>query len=168
MSAVIDCHRLSAVSDASFTGSVPDDHGSHRDTSHDAYQGRNHVRITDNFWHRRCVHPATLLTEFDDRWRLRCRGMQVVQVRVSYQLTLLLATGETATIETEALLTHGPRQAPDAVRVALVPERQDVAALVLFGATVLSSVAFKSGALRLVFDTGHHLTVKPHPQLTDR
>jgi hypothetical protein len=123
------------------------------------------VRITDDIWHRRRVNPATLLTEFDDRWRLPYRGMQVVQVRVSYQLTLLLDTGVTATIETEALLTNGPRQAPDAVRVVLPPERQDACATRgLFGATILSSVAFKSGTLRLVFDTGHHLTVKPHPQ----
>ncbi|MFE5894783.1 DUF6188 family protein [Streptomyces sp. NPDC056462] len=44
-------------------------------------------------------------------------------------------------------------------RCWLKPESQDVAAaLVLFGAFVLSAVAFKSGTLRLVFDTGHYLT----------
>ncbi|MER5201471.1 DUF6188 family protein [Streptomyces sp. NPDC002755] len=43
--------------------------------------------------------------------------------------------------------------------VILKPESQDVAAaLTLFGAKVLSAVAFKSGTLRLAFDTGHHLT----------
>ncbi|MEU7923333.1 DUF6188 family protein [Micromonospora zamorensis] len=40
----------------------------------------------------------------------------------------------------------------------MYPERQDVAAgLVLFNSTVLSAVAFKSGALRIVFDDGHLL-----------
>ena len=40
----------------------------------------------------------------------------------------------------------------------LMPQTQDVAeALPLFGAGVLSAVAFKSGSLRLVFDTGIQL-----------
>ncbi|WP_406300521.1 DUF6188 family protein [Embleya sp. NBC_00888] len=40
----------------------------------------------------------------------------------------------------------------------LTPESQDVAAaLPLFGAKVLSAVAFKSAALRMVFDSGTHL-----------
>ncbi|MGJ6966262.1 DUF6188 family protein [Streptosporangium sp. G11] len=34
-------------------------------------------------------------------------------------------------------------------------------ALALFGATIVSSVALKSGALRLVFDTGTYLNVEP-------
>ncbi|WP_443057625.1 DUF6188 family protein [Streptomyces sp. IBSBF 2806] len=42
--------------------------------------------------------------------------------------------------------------------VLLNPESQDVAAaLALFGAKVLSAVAFKSGTLRIIFDTGLHL-----------
>ncbi|MFB7446116.1 MULTISPECIES: DUF6188 family protein [Streptomyces] len=41
---------------------------------------------------------------------------------------------------------------------------QDVAAApALFGAKALSAVAFKSGTLRLVFDTGHHLTCSSDP-----
>jgi hypothetical protein len=44
-------------------------------------------------------------------------------------------------------------------------ERQEVTpALALFNAMVVSSVAFKSGALLLVFDTGAHLRVNPDPQ----
>jgi Family of unknown function (DUF6188) len=50
-------------------------------------------------------------------------------------------------------------------RSGIDPARQDVAAaLVLFGATALSSVAFKTGALRLVFSNGWHLIVKPDPR----
>ncbi|MGP4089628.1 DUF6188 family protein [Streptomyces sp. KR55] len=48
--------------------------------------------------------------------------------------------------------------------VLLKPESQDVAAaLALFGANVLSAVAFKSGILRLVFDAGRHLTCSSDP-----
>ncbi|MFC6020679.1 DUF6188 family protein [Plantactinospora solaniradicis] len=62
-------------------------------------------------------------------------------------------------------LTSGPARATGATPVQLVPERQEVApALSLFGANILSAVAFKSGALRLVFGTGQHLNVKPHAQ----
>jgi hypothetical protein len=101
----------------------------------------------------------------DDRWLLPYRGMQVLQVRVSYQLTLLLDSGAEVELESEALLTHGPLSAPGAEPVRLVPERQEVApALALFGAEVLSAVVFKSGALRLVFNSGSRLNVKPHPK----
>ncbi|WP_449066017.1 DUF6188 family protein [Planomonospora algeriensis] len=105
--------------------------------------------------------PADL-AELADRWILPYRGMQVVQVRVSHQLTLLLDGDARVDIESTATLTRGPLSAPDAKPVLLAPERQEVApALALFGAALLSSVAFKSGALRLVFETGTHLNVKP-------
>ncbi|MEU3167273.1 DUF6188 family protein [Streptosporangium sp. NPDC006930] len=105
--------------------------------------------------------PADL-AELEDRWLLPYRGMRVVQVQVSYQLTLLLDGDAQVTIESTATLTSGSLSAPDAEPVQLAPERQEVApALALFGATLVSAVAFKSGALRLVFDTGTHLTVKP-------
>jgi len=91
--------------------------------------------------------------------------MTVTQIRVSYQLTLLLDTGATVDIEQEALLTRGSLRAPNARPIRLMPDRQDVlAALVLFGRRIVSSVAFKSGHLRLVFDSGHHLNVAPHPE----
>ncbi|MBG0827648.1 hypothetical protein HS041_07715 [Planomonospora sp. ID67723] len=108
--------------------------------------------------------PAEL-AELEDRWLLPYRGMQVIQVRVSHQLTLLLDGDAQVDIESTATLTRGSLSAPDAEPVRLAPERQEVApALALFGATLLSSVAFKSGALRLVFGTGMHLNVEPDPQ----
>jgi hypothetical protein len=62
-------------------------------------------------------------------------------------------------VETEAEL--GTLRARDR-QARLLPEQQNVApALTLFSATVLSSVAFKSGSLRLVFDTGLQPKVKP-------
>ena len=112
------------------------------------------------------MNVAPLLTERDDRWWLPCWGERVIQVRVSYQLTLLFESGITVDMETEALLTHGPLRAPGASPLTLRPQLQDVApALELFTAKVVSAVALKSGALRLVFDTGHHLNVQPHPEL---
>lgn len=53
---------------------------------------------------------------------------------------------------------------PEARTVGLHPGRQDVgSALTLFGATVNSAVAFKTGTLRLVLD--HFLlTVRADPQ----
>lgn len=108
--------------------------------------------------------PAALI-EDDDRWLLPYRGMQVDQICVSYQLSLVLDGGAEVTVETPALLTVGSFSAPDARAVELVPERQDVAAaLHLFGSKVLSSVAFKSGSLRVVFDGGLHLDVSPDPK----
>ncbi|OUC95133.1 DUF6188 family protein [Streptosporangium minutum] len=111
------------------------------------------------------VNTPADLTELEDRWLLPYRGMQVVQVRVSYQLTLLLDGDAQVNIESTATLTSGSLSAPDAEPVHLTPERQEVApALALFGATIVSSVAFNSGALRLVFDAGTHLNVKPDSQ----
>ncbi|GIG63407.1 hypothetical protein Lfu02_77790 [Longispora fulva] len=106
----------------------------------------------------------TALVEHDDRWLLPFRGSQVEQIRVSHQLILILDCGAEVTIEAPATLTHGPAWSPTAQPVELVPERQDVAAaLPLFGNRVLSSVVFKTGSLRLVFDSGLHLNVKPAP-----
>jgi hypothetical protein len=105
------------------------------------------------------------LAELEDRWLLPYRDVQVIQIRVSYQLTLLLDSGAQVDLETEAVLSNGSLHAPDVVMTRLVPEHQDVVpALALFGATILSSVAFKSGALRLIFHTGTHLNVRPDPQ----
>jgi hypothetical protein len=105
---------------------------------------------------------GTELVELEDRWLLPYRGMQVTQIRVSHQLTLVLDGGAQVDLEAEAVLSEGSLRASDVVTSRLAPERQEVApALALFGATLLSSVAFKSGTLRLVFDSGMRLNVKP-------
>ncbi|MFC0553627.1 hypothetical protein ACFFHJ_22280 [Planotetraspora thailandica] len=39
------------------------------------------------------MNEARELVELDDRWLLPYRGMQVIQIRVSYQLTLVLDSG---------------------------------------------------------------------------
>ena len=57
------------------------------------------------------------LIETEDRWRLPYRGMQVIQVKVSYQLTLVLDGNAEIDLETEGLLTQGALGAPDAIPV---------------------------------------------------
>ncbi|MGC4808478.1 DUF6188 family protein [Micromonospora sp. DT233] len=110
------------------------------------------------------MNGRTGLIESEDRWLLPYRDMQVIQIRVSCQLTLVL-DGAQVELENEAVLTDGPLTAPGVVPVRLDPACQDVVpALSLFGAKIRSAVAFKTGALWLVFDTGAHLNVNPDPQ----
>ncbi|WP_217237480.1 DUF6188 family protein [Streptomyces sp. AC555_RSS877] len=95
--------------------------------------------------------------EHEDRWILNLRGMRVTRISVDFRLVLVLDSDWEVTLEAPIILSHGTaRTSPSEL---LKPESQDVAAaLALFGANVLSAVAFKSGSLRLVFDTGHLLT----------
>ncbi|WP_032918162.1 DUF6188 family protein [Streptomyces rimosus] len=95
--------------------------------------------------------------EHDDRWILGLRGLTVTKICVDHQLSFLMGTDFRVVLEGPCRLSHGAAggKGPHAV---LVPERQDVAdALALFGAEVVSAVAFKTGSLRLVFDNGLHL-----------
>ncbi|MGI8414813.1 MAG: DUF6188 family protein [Nakamurella sp.] len=58
--------------------------------------------------------------------------------------------------------TLGGLRSPDAQPVIVVPGTGDAAgALPLLRTMVLSSVAFKTGVLRIVFSSGHHLNVQP-------
>lgn len=100
--------------------------------------------------------------EHEDRWVLNLRGMSVTKITVDFRLVLVLDSDWEVALEAPVNLSHGTLHANPSV--LLKPESQDIAAaLVLFGAKVLSAVAFKSGALRLVFDTGHHLTCSSDP-----
>ncbi|MFB8242178.1 DUF6188 family protein [Kitasatospora purpeofusca] len=98
-----------------------------------------------------------MIDEFNDRWVIGLRGAPVVAVAQASDgkgLTVALAGGVVLTTFGPTLLTDGPATAPDAVAL---PGKEAVR---LIGATVLSAVAFKSGALRMVFSTGHHLNVR--------
>ncbi|MET7312451.1 DUF6188 family protein [Streptomyces sp. NPDC005571] len=100
--------------------------------------------------------------EHDDRWVLSLRGMSVTKISVDFRLVLVVGSDWEIALEAPVNLSHGTVHANPSV--LLKPESQDVAAaLALFGASVLSVVAFKSGTLRLVFDTGHHLTCSSDP-----
>ncbi|MET8571899.1 DUF6188 family protein [Streptomyces sp. NPDC004783] len=69
-------------------------------------------------------------------------------------LVLMLDRGARLAVKGPACLTYGPASAPGAVPLS----GEEWQALV--GATVVSAIAFKSGALRVVFSTGHHLNIR--------
>lgn len=101
--------------------------------------------------------------EHEDRWLLNLRGLKVTRISVDLQLTLTIGSDWHVVLETSAHLSHGPGR-NDSPVFRLVPESQDVApALPLFGAKVLSAVAFKSGTLRLMFDNGVQLRCSADP-----
>jgi hypothetical protein len=102
------------------------------------------------------------LAEHDDRWIMNLRGLAVTEIGVSYQLSLCLDSDARVVLGCPFKLTQGVGDGRQ--DVILDPGRQDVAAaLGLFGATVLSAVAFKSGSMRLVLDNGCHLNSRPDP-----
>lgn len=94
--------------------------------------------------------------ELEDRWILGLRGLPVVAISQAAEhpgLTVALAGGATLVIVGPVRLTHGPATAPG---VAALPVEEFQR---LVGATVVSAIVFKSGSLRAVFSTGHHLNV---------
>lgn len=99
-----------------------------------------------------------MIEEHDDRWVIGLRGTAVVAVDAvdlpQGGLTVALADGTVLTVSGPVLLTDGPASAPGAVPLPVGEAR------LLVGATVRSAVAFKNGALRMVFGTGHHLNVR--------
>ncbi|MGW1564403.1 DUF6188 family protein [Streptomyces sp. NPDC002144] len=98
--------------------------------------------------------------EHEDRWLLNLRGRGITKISVDFRLVLAFDSDWEVALEAPVNLSHGTAHANPSV--LLNPESQDVAAaLALFGAKVLSAVAFKAGTLRLVFDSGHHLTCSP-------
>jgi Family of unknown function (DUF6188) len=100
--------------------------------------------------------------ELDDRWLLGWRGLRVEQLRVDYRLVLMLGQACELAVEQPGVVAVGGVRSPDARPVSVVPQTGDVAAaLPLLHTTVLSSIAFKTGTLRVVFDSGHHLEVHP-------
>lgn len=101
--------------------------------------------------------------EHGDWWALTpLREMSVTRITVDFRLVLVIDSDWEVALEAPARLSRGAIHYPPSV--LLIPESQDVAAaLALFGAKVLSATAFKSGALRLVFDTGHELVCSSDP-----
>lgn len=83
---------------------------------------------------------------------------------MDHRLLILLGSDIELVLRAPVRLSTGPMRAPDAVVVELFPAQQDVArVLQLYGAKVVSAVAFKSGALRIVFDNAMHLYCPPDP-----
>ncbi|WP_149830873.1 DUF6188 family protein [Streptomyces tailanensis] len=101
--------------------------------------------------------------EHEDGWVLGLRGLAVTKISVDFQLTFLLDSEAWVVVECPFRLGQGSAGSDDLHKM-LDPGRQDVAAaLALFGAKVLSAVAFKAGSLRLVFDSGLHLNCRADP-----
>ncbi|MFJ6759509.1 MULTISPECIES: DUF6188 family protein [unclassified Streptomyces] len=96
-----------------------------------------------------------MIEDLGDRWRIGLRGSPVLAVsRTEAALSVTFAGQVVLTVAGPALLTDGPATAPGAVAVAGEEWGR------LGGAVVLSAIVFKSGSLRLVFSTGHHLNVR--------
>lgn len=111
----------------------------------------------------RAVVNESVFAEHEDRWILGLRGLAVTKVSVDFQLTFLLGSEAWIILECPFRLGQGPAGS-DGLQKMVDPGRQDVAAaLALFGAKVLSAVAFKAGSLRLVFDSGLHLNCRSDP-----
>ncbi|WP_425264159.1 DUF6188 family protein [Streptomyces caeruleatus] len=103
------------------------------------------------------MNPCQEFRPDPSSWILGLRGLPVTAVRHTGdppRRVLALAAGAELTFDAAADLTHGSASAPGAVSV---PAEQWAE---LVGATVLSAVAFTSGGLRVVFDSGHHLNVR--------
>lgn len=100
--------------------------------------------------------------EHSDRWILDFRGLCVAKISIDYRLTFTLDSDWEVVLEAPVYLSAGSLPANE--RSELLPQTQDVAAaLRLFGTEVLSAVAFKSGALRMVFSSGTHLNCPASP-----
>lgn len=119
----------------------------------------------------RCRHAAvhcaevheSVFAEHEDRWILGLRGLAVTKISVDYQLSLLLGSVSWVVLEGPCGLSQGSA-GKDHPQEMLDPGRQDIAAaLALFGAKVMSAVAFKTGSLLLVFDNGLHLNCRSDP-----
>ncbi|WP_328963571.1 DUF6188 family protein [Streptomyces virginiae] len=96
-----------------------------------------------------------MIEDLGDRRRIGLRGSPVRAVsRTEAALSVTFADEVVLTVAGPVLLTDGPETAPGAVAVG----GEEWGRLV--GATVLSAIVFKSGSLRLVFSTGHHLNLR--------
>lgn len=93
---------------------------------------------------------------------MNLRDLTVGEIGISYQLSLRLDTEARVVLGCPFTLTqYGDDGRQD---VSLDPGRQNVtAAIGLFGARVLSAVAFKTGSMRLVFGNGWHLNSRADP-----
>ena len=109
-----------------------------------------------------------MIRELEDRWILDLRGSCVEAITRGAEDAFDLDNGVEIRVSGNALLTEGPVTAPGAelLRVSDVTDEQLRG---IIGAHILSAVAFKSGSLRIVFSTRHHLNVRSaDPSVTAR
>ncbi|MFJ8743244.1 DUF6188 family protein [Embleya sp. NPDC127516] len=92
--------------------------------------------------------------EYPDRWILNLRGRRVAKVALEPHPAVSLDSEWEVVLKCPALLSHG--SALTNPGLPLTPTSRSIASQLL-ATSVLSAVAFKSGALRMVFDAGLHL-----------
>jgi hypothetical protein len=100
--------------------------------------------------------------ELEDRWWLGLRDRTVVSVD-AYEFSVCVAFGDSSalTIESPAAFTSGP-DAPATPALTVRPNETVILSeglLSLVGQRVRSGVGFKTGSIRIVFDSGAHLLV---------
>ena len=101
---------------------------------------------------------AAETSELPDRWILPLRDCQVTAVDWDDDVRFRLDPPGEIVVGSAALVTEGPRTAPEAHPVTLSHLGPDEVQRCV-GSKVLSAVGFKNGALRVVLDNGWHLDV---------
>jgi hypothetical protein len=100
--------------------------------------------------------------ELDDRWWIGLVGRTVESIdKHEFNLVVSFGRGTALTIESVADVQASPRQ-PGTPAVSMNQDGSVFASnalLSLAGQRVVSGVAFKTGALRLLFESGARLTV---------
>jgi hypothetical protein len=100
--------------------------------------------------------------ELDDRWWLGLRARTMESLGV-HKFTVVLNFGEGSSLTIESAASARPTATASETPAVTLDENGAVSASdvlpSLVGQKVLSSVAFKTGALRLVFESGAILTV---------
>ncbi|MET8630592.1 DUF6188 family protein [Kitasatospora sp. NPDC004669] len=99
------------------------------------------------------------MSELADRWILPLRGHRVVDIAWGDDVRFVLEPSGEVIVGCGALWTEGPVTAPGA-RPATLDQCEKGQIQQATGASILSAVGFKSGALRVVFSNGWHLNVK--------
>jgi hypothetical protein len=102
---------------------------------------------------------ATEARELPDRWILPLRWSRVTQVDWDDRIRFRLEPPGEIAVGSGALFTDGPATAPSVDAKTLGQMDHDQVQLAV-GASILSAVGFKNGALRVVLDNGWHLNVR--------
>ena len=104
---------------------------------------------------------AKEVTELEDRWILPLRGHTVTRIEPGAQTVFVLDSGVRIIVGEHAYFTYftdGPQGVPGTVRLELAElDLGEVRKSI--GTCVVSAVAFKSGALRIVLKDGRQLNV---------
>jgi hypothetical protein len=101
---------------------------------------------------------AKSFVEKSDRWIFQMREYVVSAILIEDDLTLTLTPPGQIKVGLDALLTKGPLHGPNTI-AKRIREYGQFSLNPLIGAHLLSTVGFKTGDLRVVFEGGWHLNV---------